>query len=261
MPVNLWFCSVVFKGVVSKMHFPRFYFSKQLIYLHAGWAWASMKWDVCTKSTSFSETNRNCSPASGATTSSQNVSASPAADVLPPYADMTFVATCMPSMGGFDTSGIRSRSINIKVLASWCESQSALGESAQVWLELAERWCLPSKVRSSHICRWWIYGENQSQIDCHPFYLHLNCLPTQLRIQHNLIKSVKIYFCLRNNVLLCSYLMSCELTCFNKSFAAYYIHSLDGNFKIWPLKWDSFHNFLMMALRTVHFIFAFGLEL
>lgn len=178
-----------------------------------------------------------------------------------PMLTWPFVVTCMPSMGGFDTSGIRSRSINIKVLASWCESQSALGESAQVWLELAERWCLPSKVRSSHVCRWWIYGENQSQIDCHPFYLHLNCLPTQLRIQHNLIKSVKIYFCLRNNVLLCSYLMSCELTCFNKSFTAYYIHSLDGNFKIWPLKWDSFHNSLMMALRTVHFIFAFGLEL
>lgn len=126
----LWSHSVVSKGVVSEMNFPRFYFSKQLIYLHEGWPWASMKWDPHTKSTSLSETNRSCRPTSGATTSSWNASAIPAADVLP-FLILTwpFVVICMPNMGGFDRSDIGLRSINIKAVSGWCESQFALGES------------------------------------------------------------------------------------------------------------------------------------
>lgn len=126
IPVNLWSHSVVFKEVVSKMNLSRFSFSKQLIYLRAGWTWASRKWDLHTKSTSLSETNRNCSPTSGATTSSL-----PFQQQMFSHPTLTwpFVVTCMPDVGGFDSSDIWLRSINIKVLSSWSKSQSAVGKS------------------------------------------------------------------------------------------------------------------------------------
>lgn len=119
IPVTLWSHSVVFKGVVSKMNFPRFYFSKQLIYLHAGWAWASMKWD------------RQRAPVSGSGATTPPRAHLPFQQQMCSHPVLTWpsVVICMPDMGGFDRSDIPLRNINIKVVSGWCESQSALGES------------------------------------------------------------------------------------------------------------------------------------
>lgn len=119
IPVKPCSYSVVFKGVVLKMNFPRFYFSKQLIYLHAGWAWASMKW------------NHQRAPVSGSVATTPPGMHPPFQQQMYSHPGLTwpFVIICMPDMGGFDRSDIPLRSINIKLVSGWCESQSSLGES------------------------------------------------------------------------------------------------------------------------------------
>lgn len=162
-----------------------------------------------------------------ATTSSQGAAAIPTADVLPPCAEVTLCGHLHANRGWvwYKWHTVKEHLDTSSVWLVWksvcsrtkCVQVGARGKSWQ------RGDVCPLKFRNSGVCRWWIYGENQSQTNCHQFYLHLNCLPTGLRMQYNLIKSMKMYFCLRCNVLLCSHLMSCELTCFNKSFIAYYI--------------------------------------